>query len=114
MSVWVTKDVCEVLTVGDESRGEATGGLVELLLVTLRWMINKVECEYRTGKTHSGQKDEVGVVLVLVDLGNQGRVSRGYLLGGRLDEVLGDISGVGIDLAVVGDEGRECASRVLQ
>ena len=39
--------------------------------------------------------------------------TRGYYLRGSLNDVLGDIDGVAVDLAIVSDEGWEGTGRVL-
>ena len=97
-------------TVSDEGHGEALPGLLELLLVAL------VEREpmkraYRR-ETYGGQEDEVGVILILVNLGDEFRVAVGDLLRGNCEKMARYIGGIGVRLATV-CEGRQSAVRVL-
>ncbi len=64
-------------------------------------------------ETYDSEEDKVGVVLVFMDLCNDIGLASANLLGGSLDEVLRDISGIGKDLAIVGYECGESTSRVL-
>lgn len=68
---------------------------------------------HRGQETHDGQENEVGVVLVLVNFGNQFWMARGHLLARGLNKVAGDIRGVSLCLAVGSCQSRQSAVGVL-
>lgn len=63
--------------------------------------------------TYNREEDEVGVVFVFVDLGNEVRMTGCDLLGRDLHEVVRYVRGVGVMLAVRRGKSRQSAIRVL-
>ena len=63
--------------------------------------------------TYDGKQDEVGVVLVLVNFGNELRVASGNLLRSGLDKVMRHVVGISVVLAIWSSKGGQRAVRVL-